>query len=102
MEVRYGADLYSGYIRMEVPEEADFQTYGFKMLEKNRIRGVLSTKIRMEDGKAYLYLEVHGQSYIGENQWEAANGDMERSRGQPEILAVLFSAFWSGCGELFL
>lgn len=56
MEVKYGADLYNGYIRLEIPEDADFQAYSFKMIEKNRIKGVLPAKTRMEDGKAYLYL----------------------------------------------
>lgn len=58
MEVKYRADLYTNQMRMEIPEEADFQTYSFKMIEKNRIKGVLPTKIRMEDGKGYLYLDV--------------------------------------------
>lgn len=58
MEVKYRADLYTNYMLMEIPENVDFQTYSFKMIEKNRIKGVLPTKTRMEDGKGYLYLEV--------------------------------------------
>ena len=58
MEVKYRADLYTNYILIEIPEDADFQTYSFKMIEKNRIKGVLPSKIRMEDGKGYLYLDI--------------------------------------------
>lgn len=58
MEVKYRADLYANYMLMEIPEDVDFQTYSFKMIEKNRIKGVLPSKTRMEDGKGYLYLEV--------------------------------------------
>ena len=58
MEVKYRADLYANYMLMEIPQDVDFQTYSFKMIEKNRIKGVLPSKTRMEDGKGYLYLEV--------------------------------------------
>lgn len=89
MEVRYGADLYSGYIRMEVPEEADFQTYGFKMLEKNRIRGVVSTKIRMEDGKAYLYLEVGNRRNLSEIYKDKEMGLEEMTRIFQGLIPIL-------------
>ena len=58
MEVKYRADLYTNYMLMEIPENVDVQTYSFKMIEKNRINGVLPSKTRMEDGKGYLYLDV--------------------------------------------
>ena len=58
MEVKYRADLYTNYMLMEIPENVDVQTYSFKMIEKNRINGVLPSKTRMEDGRAYLYLDV--------------------------------------------
>ena len=37
MEVKYRADLYANYMLMEIPQDVDFQTYSFKMIEKNRI-----------------------------------------------------------------
>ena len=58
MEVKCRADLYSNYLLVEIPEGIDLQTYAFKMIEKNRIKGVLSTKVRMEDGQGYLYLDI--------------------------------------------
>ena len=58
MEVKYRTDLYTNYILMEIPEDVDNQIYSFKMIEKNRLKGVLASKTRMEDGKGYLYLEV--------------------------------------------
>ena len=58
MEVKYRTDLYTNYILLEIPEDIDCQMYSFKMIEKNRIKGVLPTKTRMEDGKGYLYLDV--------------------------------------------
>ena len=58
MEVKYRNDLYTNYILMEIPEDVDNQIYSFKMIEKNRLKGVLASKTRMEDGKGYLYLEV--------------------------------------------
>ena len=58
MEVKYRADLYTNYILLEIPEGIDSQIYSFKMMEKNRIKGVIPTKTRMEDGIEYLYLEI--------------------------------------------
>ena len=58
MEVKYRADLYTNYILLEIPEGVDSQIYSFKMMEKNRMKGVLPSKTRMEDGIEYLYLEV--------------------------------------------
>ena len=58
MEVKYRNDMYTNYILMEIPSNADLHTYSFKMIEKNQIRGVLPAKVRMEDGKGYLYLDI--------------------------------------------
>ena len=58
MEVKYRADLYTNYLLLEIPDGIDSQIYSFKMMEKNRMKGVLPSKTRMEDGIEYLYLEV--------------------------------------------
>lgn len=58
MEVRYRNDLYGNYMLIEIPEIMDTNQYSFKMLEKNRIPGVLSGKERREDGKGYWYIDV--------------------------------------------
>ncbi|MBR5596576.1 MAG: FHA domain-containing protein [Lachnospiraceae bacterium] len=58
MEVKYRADLYANYMLIEIPEYVDIQSYSFKMMEKNRIKGVLPTKTRMEDGRGFLYVDV--------------------------------------------
>lgn len=46
---------------IEVPQNTDINQYRFKMLEKNKIPGVLSCKERMEDGKSYLYVDISGK-----------------------------------------
>lgn len=61
MIVRYKTDFCTSYMLMEIPKEEEHQQYSFKMLEKNKIAGVLSCKERMEDGKAYLYLDISGK-----------------------------------------
>ena len=58
MEIRYRNDLYGNYMLIEVPENVDSSQYAFKMLEKNRISGVLLGKERMEDGKKYWYVDI--------------------------------------------
>lgn len=58
MQVKYRNDMYTNYLLMEIPFHADLQTYAFKMIEKNQIKGVLPAKVRMEDGRGYLYLDI--------------------------------------------
>ena len=58
MEVRYRNDLYGNYMLIGVPANLDSNQYTFKMLEKNRIFGVLSGRERMEDGEKYWYVDV--------------------------------------------
>lgn len=43
---------------IEIPENTDTSLYPFKMLMKNKISGVLSCQERMEDGNAYLYVDI--------------------------------------------
>ena len=58
MKVRYRNDLYGNYMLIEIPENIDTSLYPFKMLMKNKISGVLSCQERMEDGNAYLYVDI--------------------------------------------
>lgn len=58
MEVRYRNDLYGNYMLIEIPASTEVSQYTFKMLEKNKISGVLSCKERMEDGKSYWYVDI--------------------------------------------
>lgn len=64
MIVRYKTDFYASYMLVEIPQEADCEQYSFRMLEKNRIQGVLSCKERMEDGRAYLYMDISGKKNL--------------------------------------
>lgn len=58
MEVRYRNDLYGNYMLIEIPISVGAGQYAFKMLEKNKIPGVLFCKERMEDGKAYWHVDI--------------------------------------------
>ena len=58
MEVKYRNDLYANYMLVEIPESADINSYSFKMIERNSMKGILPAKTRMEDGKGYLYLDI--------------------------------------------
>ena len=64
MEVNYKTDLYSSYLLINVENNLDYNKYSFKMLEKNKIKGVLACKHRMEDGKSYLYLDITGKKSL--------------------------------------
>ena len=44
MEVKYRADLYANYMLMEIPEDVDFQTYSFKMIDKTNPASKTYTK----------------------------------------------------------
>ena len=58
MKVKYRNDLYGNYILIEIPGYVNSEEYSFKMLEKNRIPGVLCCKVRMEDGQEYWYADI--------------------------------------------
>lgn len=66
MKISYRTDLYGGYMLVEIPQDADMQSYSFKMLENNKIKGVLPCKIRMEDGKGYLYNDITNKRSLTE------------------------------------
>ena len=58
MEVRYRNDLYGNYMLISIPNDEDGNKYSFKVLDKNKIQGVLSGKERKEDGKGYWYVDI--------------------------------------------
>lgn len=76
MKVSYRTDLYANYMLIEIPQEADVNKYSFKMLEKNQIKGVLPCKIRMEDGKGYLYVDITNKKNL-ENLYEGKEMQLE-------------------------
>lgn len=63
LEIRYQSDLYGSYLLI-LAEDLDHDKYTFKMLEKNRIKGVLTCKERMEDGRFYLYIDITGKKNL--------------------------------------
>ena len=58
MEVRYRNDLYGNYMLISIPNDEDSNKYSFKVLDKNKIQGVLSGKERKEDGEGYWYVDI--------------------------------------------
>ena len=58
MDIRYRSDLYGNYMLITIPQEEDSNRYSFKMLEKNKIPGVLYGRERKEDGKGYWYVDI--------------------------------------------
>ena len=58
MDIRYRNDLYGNYMLIVIPQGEDSNKYSFRMLEKNKISGVLSGRERREDGKGYWYVDI--------------------------------------------
>ena len=50
MEVTYKTDLYASYMLVKIPNYVNTKQYSFRMLEQNRMKGILPCKQRMEDG----------------------------------------------------
>ena len=63
LEIRYQSDLYGSYLLI-LAENLDHDKYTFKMLEKNKIKGVLTCKERMEDGRSYLHIDITGKKNL--------------------------------------
>lgn len=74
MEVRYKSDLYTSYIQIDIPQQINRRQYTFQMLEENPIKGILSSKQRVEEGKSYLYLDITGKKSL---QQEYRDKEME-------------------------
>ena len=63
LEIRYQSDLYGSYLLI-LAEDLDHDKYAFKMLEKNKIKGVLTCKESMEDGRFYLHIDITGKKNL--------------------------------------
>lgn len=64
MQVRYQTDLYAGHLLVPIDHNIDCNKYSYKMLERNRIKGVLSCKKRTEDGKDCLCFDITGKKNL--------------------------------------
>lgn len=87
MEIRYKTDLYASYIQVTVPPHIDRKQYAFQMLEENPIKGILPAKERLEEGEAYLYLDITGKTSL---QQEYKDREIELE-DMTTILAQLIS-----------
>ena len=58
MDIRYRNDLYGNYMLITIPQGEDSNKYSFKMMEKNKISGVLAGRERKENGKGYWYVDI--------------------------------------------
>lgn len=74
MEIRYKTDLYASYMQVNIPLQIDRKQYAFQMLEENSIRGILPARERLEEGKAYFYLDITGKISL---QQEYKDREME-------------------------
>ncbi|MBQ9990865.1 MAG: FHA domain-containing protein [Lachnospiraceae bacterium] len=89
MNIRYKSDLYASHIQVRIPEEKDRKQYAFQMLEKNTIPGVLEAEERIEEGEAWLYLDVTGKISL---QQEFKDREMELEE-MTDIFRQLIAVF---------
>ncbi len=66
MEVRYKSDLYASYMQIHIPVEVNRKQYAFQMLKANSIKGILPAKERLEEGEAYLCLDITGRKSLAQ------------------------------------
>ena len=70
MNIRYRNDLYGNYMLIEIPDKEDENSYCFKMLDKNKISGVLSGKERKENGRGYWYVDISKKKSLAQEYQE--------------------------------
>ena len=58
MEATYYKDTIRSYMIIECPPEAETTGYQYRMLEMNRIEGLLSCGTRHIDGERFLYYDI--------------------------------------------
>ena len=58
METTYYKDTIRSYMIIACPPEAETKGYQYRMLEMNRIDGLLPCSIRHIDGIKYLYYDI--------------------------------------------
>ena len=61
MEATYYKDTMRSYMIIPCPEEAETESYQYRMLEMNRITGLLPCGLRHIDGRRYLYYDITGR-----------------------------------------
>ena len=64
MKTTYYKDTIRSYMIIECPAEAETKGYQYRMLEMNRIEGLLSCGIRHIDGIKYLYYDITGKQSL--------------------------------------
>ena len=64
MEATYYKDTMRSYMIIECPPEAETTGYQYRMLEMNRIDGLLSCGTRHIDGVRYLYYDITGKQSL--------------------------------------
>ena len=74
VEIIYKTDLYASYMLVKIPNYVNTKQYSFRMVEQNRMKGILPCKQRMEDGESYFYLDITGKKSLVQ---EFADKEME-------------------------
>lgn len=64
MEATYYNDSIRRYMIIPCPPEAETEGYQYRMLEMNRIEGLLSCSLRYIDGVRYLYYDITGKQSL--------------------------------------
>ena len=64
METTYYKDAVRSFMVMACPPEAETNGYQYRMLEMNRIEGLLPCSIRHIDGVKYLYYDISGKQNL--------------------------------------
>lgn len=64
MKATYYKDTMRSYMIIPCPEEAETAGYQYRMLEMNRIEGLLPCGLRHIDGKRYLYYDITGKQSV--------------------------------------
>jgi hypothetical protein len=61
MKATYYKDTMRSYMIIPCPPEAETEGYQYRMLEMNRIDGILSCGLRYIDGERFLYYDITGK-----------------------------------------
>ena len=61
MKATYYNDSMRSYMIIPCPPEAETEGYQYRMLEMNRIEGLLSCGLRYIDGERFLYYDITGK-----------------------------------------
>ena len=64
MKVTYYKDTMRSYMIIPCPPEAGTTGYQYRMLEMNRIEGILPCGLRHIDGESFLYYETTGKQSL--------------------------------------